>query len=160
MVVGVVVVPIVEREVEDLGAALPAQAPRHGGRALRIKLWMRRAGLRLGCRKMERCEDGDVESSRVETREGGCPGGGRERREEGGGVCVPAFVLGLFGFVSVEFLGLFVFFVGGLRLTSIQNPRRLYSTAVQAGPPASVSCKKFCDGFVLGRDPLVKRSTF
>ena len=60
MVVGVVVVPIDEREVEDLGAALPAQAPRHGGRALRIKMWMRRAGLRLGGRKMEWCEDGDV----------------------------------------------------------------------------------------------------
>jgi hypothetical protein len=60
MVVVVVVVPIVEREVEDLGAAFPAEAPRHGGRALRIKLWMRRAGLRLGCRRRERCEDSDV----------------------------------------------------------------------------------------------------
>ena len=101
IVVVVIVVPVVEREVEDLGAALPAQAPRHGGRALRIKLWMRRAGLRLGCRKMERCEDGDVESSRVETREGGgCPGGGRERREEGGLVAFACLRLCLVRLVS------------------------------------------------------------
>jgi hypothetical protein len=85
--VGVGVVAVIEGGVEDLGATLPAQAPRHGGRSLRIK-WR---GGGATCRRPEahgRREDGDDdddEMSRGRQREGGREGWGGAGAGEGSG---------------------------------------------------------------------------
>ena len=84
------------------------------------------------------------------------------RRREGGGgggrggrsVCACSS-LGLFGLVSLEFLGLFWSFRCGV----LRAPNSKVHD-VQPGPPCSVSCTKFCDGFVRTGSTIAKRSNF
>jgi hypothetical protein len=128
--------------VEDLGAALPAQAPRHGGRGLRIK-W-RGAGLRVGGRRRAAGDD-DETSSR-----------GRRRGERGRAgvlrlqlVCVRFVWFGLAGISGF----LLVFSLRGF--TSF--PR---STTYSPGHRAASPARNFVT-VSLGRVPsLVKSSSF